>query len=205
MMSQAVLDMETRRYKANITAGALLVPESRKVAQLLLAGADKETWQDAIKNQNVLQKRSIDTAVRMANLIRARLSLMDSGLWQLVKEGDSKVATHAVLAAAIKHCQLLGDYLDIVVREQFQRFEDKLTNRIWEGFIIECMQRDPLMEEFPDSTAQKMRTNIHRILAEAGYLCSLRTRLLQHVDIAPEVLAYLNNHNEAYVLRCIQV
>jgi len=204
-MSQTILDMETRRYKANITAGALLVPESRKIAQLLLDGADKAIWQDAVKNQNLLQKRSIDSAVRMANLIKARLSLMDSELWDLVVNGDSKVAAHAVFAAAIKHCQILGDYLDTVVREQFQRLEDKLTNQIWEGFIIECMQRDPLMEEFPDSTGQKMRTNVHRILTEAGYLCSLRSKILQRVDIAPEVINYLESHNEAYVLRCIQV
>ncbi len=200
-----MLDTETRRYKANITAGALLLPESRKVARLLLDGVDKETWHDAIKNQNILQKRSIDTAVRMANLIKARLGLMDSELWDFVINGDSTVATHAIFASAIKHCQLLGDYLDLVVREQFKRFEERLTDRIWEEYINECMQRDPLMEKLPESTAQKMRTNIHRILTEVGYLYNIRSKLLQHVVIAPEVLGYLKTHNETYVLKCIQV
>ena len=61
--------MEVGLYKANITAGSLLVPESRKVAQLLLEGVDKTNWKDAIENQNILQKRSIATASRVAALI----------------------------------------------------------------------------------------------------------------------------------------
>jgi len=42
---------------------------------------------------------------------------MDSELWKLIYEGTSVVAVHAVLAAAIQHSLLLGDFLDLVVRE----------------------------------------------------------------------------------------
>ena len=35
------------RYKADITAGALKLPESRIVADLLLPGPDAEGWKDA--------------------------------------------------------------------------------------------------------------------------------------------------------------
>ena len=197
--------MESRRYKANITAGSLLVPESRKVAQLLLGGITKADWKDAIENQNILQRRSISTAKRIAALIKARLELMEPALWNLVVDGDSTVATHAVFASAVKHCQLLGDYLDLVVREQFNRFEDRLSGRIWDDYIAECMQRDQLMEKFPDSTAIKIRSNVHKVLVEAGYLSDVRSKILQRVEIAPEVVEYLEANNENYVLRCIQV
>jgi hypothetical protein len=43
------------RYKADITAGALKLPESRLVADLLLRKVDAETWKDAIVTKNVLQ------------------------------------------------------------------------------------------------------------------------------------------------------
>jgi hypothetical protein len=34
-----------------------------------------------------------------------------------VRDGTSTVASHALLAAAIKQSPLLGDFLDLVVRE----------------------------------------------------------------------------------------
>lgn len=198
-------DIKVTRYKANITAGTLLVQESRKIAQLLLENVDKVRWKESIQNQNILQKRSPASSKRIAALIRSRLELMDTGLWTLVANGDSIVATHATFAAAIKHCVLLGDYLDIVVRGQFRKLEQKLSRKLWDEYIIQCQQRDPLMDDFSPSTANKIRSNIHKILAEAGYLQNSRTLKLQRIEIAKEVINYLQSRNENYVLRCIQV
>ena len=194
-----------KHYKANVTAGALLVSESRKIADLLLSGVDKNNWKDAVENKNILQKRSLASAKRIAVLIRSRLGLMDNGLWAMIVKGDSTLATHATFAAAIKHCILLGDYLDSVVRDQFQRLEDRIPKRCWDEYIVQCAQRDPLMKDFPPSTARKVRSNIHKILVEAGYLHDSRTLILQRVEIEQQVLNYLRNRNEDYVLRCIQV
>jgi hypothetical protein len=41
-----------KRYKAEITAGALKVPESRHIANLLLRQVDAEGWEDAIVKRN---------------------------------------------------------------------------------------------------------------------------------------------------------
>ena len=193
------------RYKTNITAGALLVYESRKIAGLMLTEVSPDEWKQVIEDQNILQRLSPASSIRIANFIRSRLRLMTPDLWELVKDGDSVTATQACFAAAIKHCRLLGDYLDIVVRGQFNKLEDRLTPRLWEDFVLGCRQRDPEMDEFPSTTAKKMRTNIHRILNEAGYLKGGRKWLLQRVDILPEILRYLKDYDEEYVLRCIQV
>ena len=192
-------------YKANITAGALFVPESRKIADLMLREVDLVEWKQVIENQNILQRLSPASSIRIANFIRSRLKLMTPDLWELIKNGDSVTATQACLAAAIKHCRILGDYLDIVVRGQFNKLEDSLTPRLWEDFVLGCRQRDPEMDEFPSTTAKKMRTNIHRILNEAGYLSGGRKWLLQRVDILPEIMRYLKDNDEEYILKCMQV
>ena len=171
----------------------------------MLTEVSPDEWKQVIEDQNILQRLSPASSIRIANFIRSRLRLMTPDLWELVKDGDSVTATQACLAAAIKHCRLLGDYLDIVVRGQFNKLEDRLTPRLWEDFVLGCRQRDPEMDEFPSTTAKKMRTNIHRILNEAGYLKGGRKWLLQRVDILPEILRYLKNNDEEYVLRCMQV
>jgi len=95
------------RYKADITAGALKVPESRLIADLLLRNLDDQAWHDAILVQNILQARSTQTAKRLTLLIRGRLQGMETDLWRLVRDGSQVVAIHAAFAAAVKASALL--------------------------------------------------------------------------------------------------
>jgi hypothetical protein len=192
-------------YKANITAGALLVPESRKIADLMLQNISKEEWKHEIEENNILQRLSVSSSKRIASFIKARLGLMTPDLWKMIKDGDATLSTQANFAAAIKHCRLLGDYLDVIIRVQFKKMENSLPLPLWDEFIVLCEQNDPLMEQFPPSTAQKMRSNIHKILAEVGYLSDPYKRKLQKVEIVPEVIDYLKKNNEKYVLKCIEV
>ena len=192
-------------YKANLTAGGLLVSESRKVADLMIRNVSGSDWKDAIQNQNILQTRSAASAIRKANLIRSRLSSMTQALWEMVRDGDATLATQACFATAVKHSRILGDYLDLVVREQFKKLEDKLSPVLWDEFIGSCKQRDPVMVDFPPSTAKKMRTVVHNILFEAGYLKNSRQKTLVKIEIVPRLINYLKDKNESYVLKCIQV
>lgn len=192
-------------YKANITAGALLVPESRKIADLMLRKVLPQEWKEEIEQKNILQKLSVSSSKRVASHIRSRLELMKPELWQMVRDGDAILTTQAIFAAAIKHCRILGDYLDFVVRDQFRKLEDKLTPALWDEFVLACKQRDPLMEDFPPSTAKKMRSVVHKILVEVGYLKSAHDWHLKKIEIIPEVMEYLKQNNEDYVLKCIQV
>lgn len=192
-------------YKADIAGGSLKIPESRVVAGLLLDGADECEWRDAIEVRNVLQKRSPGTAKRQALLVRSRLTTMGPELWELVRDGSHVVATHAVFACAIKHSRLLGDFLDLVVREQFRLFRLDLPRKRWNDFLDQCRNRDPFMPEWQESTSNKLADSIYRILAEVGYLTDTKTYRIQPVRISAEVLAYLREHEEQYVLRCIQV
>ena len=132
-------------YKADITAGSLKVAESRIVAELLLRKVSKDRWKKSIIEDNVLQTRSEATAIRLSRLIRKRLELMQPELWRLVRDGAGEVATHAVLAAAIKHSHLLGDFLDLAVREQYRVFNTVLSNKLWDEYLDDCRRRDPEM------------------------------------------------------------
>ena len=193
------------RYKADITAGSLKVSESRIIADLLLRGTDKQGWQEAIIDRNLLQARTTETAMRFARLISGRLETMEADLWKLVRDGTGEVATHAVLASAIKHSLLLGDFLDLVVREHYRVFSATLSNRCWEEYLDDCRGRDPDMPIWNESTRKRLRSTVFQILAQAGYIDNTRSRKLQTVHIASQVLQYLQRHNEHYVLRCIQV
>lgn len=190
---------------ADITAGALKVPESRIIADLLLRGASGRQWRESIYGENVLQTRSPKTAKRLSVLIRGRLKSFDAPLWKLVRDGSAIEATHACHAAAVKASCLLGDFLDLSLREQYGTFKDSLGLTVWNHFIEDCLSRDPDMPQWAESTIMRLRSTVYSVLAEVGYIENTRTRRLQRVHIVAPVLSYLQEHDEVYVLRCIQV
>ena len=195
----------TGRYRATIAAASLRVAESRMIADLLLQGVDTRGWRTEIVENNILQVRSPKTAARLAQLLRARLELMQPALWELVRDGSALLATHACFAAAVKHSPLLGDFLDIAVRDQYRLFRPALSNPIWEHFIEDCRNRDTGMSHWSDSTVARIRSTVFAILAQTGYVENTRTLKLQTVHFAKEVLNYLHEHDEKHVLRCIEV
>jgi len=193
------------RYSADIVAGSLKVAESRVIADLLIQGLRKANWRDAIEKQNVLQAKNPATAIRIGRLVRKRLELMKPDLWRMIRDGTGDVATHAVLAAAVKHSYLLGDFMDLVVREQYKMFSDILPRRLWDDYLQDCRGRDPEMPEWKDVTKVKLGNVVYHILEQAGYLKNKQNLKLQAVHVAAPVVSYLEDNDEQYVLQCILI
>jgi hypothetical protein len=193
------------RYKADITAGALKLPESRIIADLLLREVDAAGWKDSIVNRNVLQARSPATAIRLTKLVRGRLETMGPDLWKMVRDAKGGVATHAVFAAAVQHSPLLGDFLKLVVAEQYKMFGKALSNKLWHDYLEGCRERDPDMPQWNETTRRRLRSSVFQMLAQAGYIENTRSLKLHTVHVPEQVLRYLKANHEDYVLRCIQV
>jgi len=77
------------------------VPESRVIAGLLLRG------------------RSV--------LVRGRPSQVEAPLWKLIQDGSVEEATPACLASALNK---LGDFLGLVVRDQYRTFAGTLADSL---------------------------------------------------------------------------
>lgn len=90
------------RCRADLTAGSLKIKESRIVAGLSWRRGDETEWKQATIQDNVLKARNPETARRLVRLIRQRLETMSSERWRMAREGTAVVATHAMLAAAVK-------------------------------------------------------------------------------------------------------
>ena len=122
-----------------------------------------------------------------------------------MRDGNSSVATHACFAASVKHSVLLADFLELVVKEQYQIFAEKLNRQLWDGFIADCQSRDPDMRNWSDSTIIRLRSSVFHILEQTGYIDSTKSLRLQTVHLASEVVRYLKKNDEYNVLRCIDI
>jgi len=191
-------------FSADMAAGSLLLTESRKISRLLLEGVDPEGWNSAIIKENILQKRSPASSIRIARLIRNRLTLMTPELWRIVAESNKDVATQAVLAASVKHGRLLAEFMMQVLARHVVRFEQRLSQTDWRVFLAECEIIDPSIRSWSTSTREKLRQIVFRILAESRYIESVRSARILPVRIHSEVRRYLEEHDEQYVLTCME-
>jgi hypothetical protein len=192
-------------YTATITSASLRLRECRLIADLLLKEPSREEWDRAIFEDNILQMDSEVGVRRFANQLRARLEPLGEDLWEMVRDGGREQATQAAFAGAIKHSRILGDFMDITIREQRALFAKQLENRMWIEYIGGCRGRDPDMPHWSDTTVTRLRSAVFSMLAEAGYLKDTRTLLLQNVFIDQQLAAYLRGRGETYVLRCMEV
>ena len=172
---------------------------------MLLTNVSADEWRRAVVTDNLLQVRSPVAAVKIASVLRSRLHLMKPSHWKMVYEGSHELATQACFAATVKQSRLVGDYLDLVVRERYRLFARTLAATDWANYIEECRGRDPSMPEWSESTVRALRAVVHGMLVQVGYVDGWRTLRLQSVHIAQELLQYLREEDEQYVMRCITV
>ena len=203
--SDMLMTQSAHIYNAQISAGSLMLTESRVIAGLILQNPDEDAWHKAIIVDNILQKKAPSSAKRQARLIRNRLKSMPMDLLKLIIDGNREVATQALLAAAIKHSRLLGDFIDEVIRQHITSFNTQLTLRDWDHYFSDCEQRDDSLKGFSDSTKKKLGQVVFRILAEARYIDRTRSLILTPVQVAPEIYSVLANASENYVLKCMEV
>lgn len=192
------------RYNAEISAGSLLPVESRRIATLLLTSPDPAAWQQAIEVENILQKKTPATARRQSRLLQRRLTTLDAKAWQMMAERESEVLIELLLAAAVKHSQLLGDFMLRVYADLQRRLEPAIGPNDWPDFLAECAHRDLTVTDWSATTKAKLFQVIVRILVEAKYLDNSRSLKLTPHALHPDVRRYLRTHDESYALDCLE-
>ena len=192
-------------YRGDIIVGALLVPESRLLADLMLRNVSEAEWRTEVWPRNILSARQRKGAVRIAALIRARLETMTPDMLELIRDAVGVVPVQACLAAAVKQSRLLGDFMRLVVAEQYRCFETRLTTKMWDNYIDECHERDPRMPVWNQASKNRLRSSVFQTLAQAGYLRDTKSLQLQAVHLSDRVVASLRMSNDSYALQCMEV
>jgi len=193
------------RYDSDMVGGSLMVRESRLIADLLIKNVNTEEWNQAIRSDNILQKRTPAAAIRNAQAIRKRLELLEPEFWQALRDGDDELATQVSLCAALERNLLLVEFMETVVADAYTTRMEALDYFLWSDFLDERSHRDASIASWKESSKKKMGQVAFRMLAEAGYLKSTRNPMLQRVLIRPEIIAMLNNTYRTRIARCLTV
>lgn len=193
------------KYSGTITGGSLLVRESRIAARLLLDGVGEEEARRQITFENLFQNTSASTTKRYCGLIFPRLAQLSPDQLLIVAGSDDSATALTLLVANLKSYPILSHFMVEVVAQKANSSEPKLTAADWGRFLEERANLDPEVENWTDSTRQKVGEVISRMLAEAGYIDSTRRRNIQFPSIPESLEDTLSRDDDRPILNCLQL
>lgn len=199
------MSMPQFHYDGDMVGGSLMVRESRVIAGLLLAGTTPEQWDQAIRVDNLLQKRSPASAKRNAQAIRKRLELLAPAFWRVLRDGDDELATQVAFCAVLARNQMLVEFMETLLRDAYVSKTAQLATYLWTEFLEDCAHRDTAIHDWTPSTQKKTGQVAYRILAEVGYLNNTRERKLQKVLVRPEINMMLEEHAKYRIKACMEI
>ena len=179
--------MTAKAYLGDIIGGSIMLRESRVIAALLLTQPDEAQWMDAIVNENALQKPSLHSAKRMASTLRKRLAPMGPAFWEQLLTVSDDLAKQMLLLATMWHSPVLTDFMATAFADARRMYRESLRNDDWHDFILSRQRVVEGLDQYSESSIQKMGNNVFKILADVGYLESGRSRKLQNIYLMPEL------------------
>jgi hypothetical protein len=191
-------------YKAEISAGSLMPLESRRLAAFLLTKPNESAWKKALVEENILQKKTPSTALRQARLIRDRLNTVDEKAWEMIVNREQEVAIQLLMIAAIKHSQLLADFISDVYIPRQRQMDSAIQASDWDNFLVDCINRDASVSNWSESTHAKLFQVIRHILVETKYLESSRSMKLTPKSLHPDVKKYLSVREDTDLLNLLE-
>jgi hypothetical protein len=157
----------TRRYALSFTTGVLLTREAGLLALVYIKRRDWEQVRDLAVGDNLLQARTYRTGVRLVRETVKRLSALTDGEVELLVEATASERGHLMWAAACRRYEFIGEFAEEVLRERFLILASTLEYQDFDSFIrSKALWHDELAES-KDSTLQKLRSNLFKMLQEA--------------------------------------
>jgi len=199
--------MNVKKYLGDLNGGGLLMTESRIVAEIQLRKLSEKEWKQLIVDDNVLQKKSPQTALRFANVIRKRLESMGEPYTQALLDVPGRAYTQLLLAAFMVQSPVIVDFMRECLAEARRTYKPELSKDAWINFIDDRVKVIPELASYSESTLKRMGSNVIKALVDTAYLNSTRQRQIQAVYLLPEVkqvLIQINRQELIEVMECTQ-
>ncbi|SOD73481.1 putative inner membrane protein DUF1819 [Jatrophihabitans sp. GAS493] len=169
--------MPPRRYALSFTTGALLTREGALLAPLFIDGRGWEQVRDDAVEGNLLQARTHSTGVRLVRETVKRLSVLTDEEVALLVEATASERAHLMWVAACRRYELIGEFAEEVLRERYLLLAQTFGYEEFDSFVRAKGLWHEELVALKDSTLQKLRSNVFKMLREADLLSDAGTIL----------------------------
>ena len=173
----------------SLTREQFLFHETRIVARLIVdEGLDDDEIIERTMTENLFQfptEKSVKRTVR--GCLKRLRCLGDESLLKTIAGSSLENAKQACLYAMMKQYRLIWDYMITVIGAKY-REQDFSYGRIdLNVFFMRIQEQDDEVAEWSDSTVNRIKQVINKMLVETDYLDNLKSTTLNPVLICTDV------------------
>ena len=190
-------------YKGSgqLTREQFLFFEMRITAKMMVEGWSEEEIIGTIVEENLFQfptEKSIRSISRAC--INRLNALEDPALIKAISENPSDEAKQICMYAMMKRYRLLWDFMILVIGEKYRQCDFGFNKSDINAFILRLQEQDEYVAGWSESTVNKIRQVIMKILVANEYLDSNRSDHLNPVLIYPSLESAIKNSHDDIVL-----
>jgi hypothetical protein len=149
-----------------------------------------------VHDHNLLQSRTESSSKRFLREVIDRLKHLTPDQLELLVDATSSEQRHLLWLALCKTYGLLYDFSVEVVRRKFERLELEISQRDFDDFYEGKAMWYSKLEEITDSTRQKVRQVVFRMLREANLVSEYH--IIQPVSLTPAVARVISQDSDSW-------
>ena len=179
---------ENNKYNGGLTREQFLFFETKTLAKLLFEGESIEKAIFRIKQENLFQFPTERMIVSITNSCYRRLQALASDrLIEVIATASVDVAKQVNLYAMMKHNRIVWDFMTTVIGEKFRTQDFSFTKKDVSSFMFQLQEQNEDVASWSDSTIQKIKQVLTKILVECDYLDNAKSDVLNPVYLYPEL------------------
>lgn len=185
--------MNRKKYLMSFTTGGLFYSESLLLLDTYMKVSNwDDTYQIAL-DQNILQSRVVSTAKRVLREIIERLSRLNSEELTLLKEGMESEQKYLLWLAVCRRYLFIHEFAVEVVRERYLTLKLDLPKEEFESFYNAKEEWYEELEKITESSRNKLRTVLYKMLREAEIIDS--NKIILPAMLTDELISVIAKHN----------
>lgn len=186
----------------SLTREQFLFHETRIVAKLFVdEGLNDNEIVERIMEENLFQFPTEKSVKRIVNGCLRRLRCLgDDGLIKTIAHSSVENAKQACLYAMMKQYRLVWEYMITVIGAKYKEQDFSYGRIDLNVFFMRIQEQDDEVASWSDSTIDKIKQVLNKILVENEYIDSPRAKTLNPVMICTEVENAIRANGDEAVL-----
>ena len=177
------------KYNGSLTREQFLFYEMRTTARLVTEGYTDEEIVNRIKSENLFQYPTEREIAGMARVCLKRLrALEDDALIRAIANEVSDHAKQICLYAMMRYNRLVWDFMITLIGAKYEQQDLTFSRLDLNVFFMRLQEQDETVASWSDSTINKIKQVLVKVLVENDYLDNVRATTLNPVLIC-QVLA----------------
>lgn len=157
-------------YSAGMVSCLFWLSETRKTAEFLIAGKEKNEIKELAVKENIYQVRAEERARRIFGVAIKRLESLPGILVEQIAHGDIGTVKLLALISIMKTDLLFFEFVHEVYRQAIILGENKITDRAINNFFAVKKAQSEAVARWSDSAVKKLKQCYSRMLFEAGII-----------------------------------